>query len=385
MTVSPFALDPVLNRRFPALADLDRLARRRLPPMAADYLWAGVGDDLCLNRNRHALDRIILCPRYGRDVTRVNPATRLFGQDYPLPLGIAPMGLTGLVWPRAETILAQAAQDAGLPFVLSTVGTTALEEIAAAAPDHWWFQLYPFADDDHAISRQLIQRAKTAGAKVLVVTMDIPIRSRRLRDIRNGMTLPFHLTPSMIAHALAHPAWCWASIRAGRPRFSTLMPYATQDDPHAAAMLNRKRTIRISWDDIALFRSLWPGPMVVKGILHPDDASKAVALGIDGIQVSNHGGRQYDAAPAAIDALPAVAAAVAGRAAILFDSGIRSGLDVVRALTLGADFVFVGRPLLAAVAALGGKGARHALALLHDEIRIALGQMGACSVEDARG
>lgn len=376
MSQSKQALSERLNRRFPSLAELEAPARRRLPAIAFDYLEGGIGDEGAVRRNREALDRVELVPRYGVDVGAIDPSVRLFGRSYPLPFGIAPMGLANMVWPQADRMLTTAAQAAGIPYVLSTVGTTSIEAAARLAPDVLWFQLYGIDVDDHAVSRDLIRRARDAGAHVLVVTLDIPVRARRRRDIRNGMTLPFRVTPGMIADALRHPRWSAGVLRYGRPYFASLVDYAEAGDPVAATALHRNRQGAFRWRDIARFRDLWPGPLVVKGILCPEDAEQAVAVGVDGIQVSNHGGRQFDAAPAAIHVLPAIRAAVGERAAVLFDSGIRSGLDVVRALALGADFAFVGRPFLRAVAALGPAGPAHVVAVLEDEIRTALGQMG---------
>jgi L-lactate dehydrogenase (cytochrome) len=256
--------------------------------------------------------------------------------------------------------------------------------MAQIAPDVFWFQLYGFADDNHAISCDLLERAKVAGAHVLVITIDIPIRARRLRDIRNGMTLPFQLTPGIVLDAALHPAWALANLRHGRPYFASLLKYADRNDPFAASAIQKNKRGGFVWEDVARFRDLWPGALVVKGILDPGDAEKAVSLGVDGIQVSNHGGRQFDASPSAIAALPHIRSVVGNRAKVLFDSGVQSGLDVVRAMTKGADFAFSGRSFLASVAALGSEGARHASALFVEEIRIALGQMGATDVDHAR-
>lgn len=377
-------LCPRLNRRFPALDDLEKHALRRIPRIARDYLQSGIGAEVSLRRNRSDLDGVEIVPRFGLDVQSVSTEVTLFGKSYSAPVGIAPMGLSNLIWPEADRILARTAQAAGIPYVLSAVGTTSIEDMAQIAPDVFWFQLYGFADDNHAISCDLIERAKVAGAHVLVVTIDIPIRARRLRDIRNGMTLPFHLTPAIVLDAARHPAWALANLRHGRPYFASLLKYADRNDPFAASAIQKNKRGGFVWSDVARFRDLWPGALVVKGILDPRDAEKAVSLGVDGIQVSNHGGRQFDASPSAIAALPPIRAAVGNRAKVLFDSGVQSGLDVVRALTQGADFAFSGRSFLAAVAALGLDGAHHATALFTEEIRIALGQMGAPNVDDAQ-
>lgn len=378
------ALAPRLNRRFPALGDLEKRALRRIPRIASDYLQSGIGSEVTLRRNRSDLDGVEIVPRFGLDVQSVSTEVTLFGRSYAAPVGIAPMGLSNLIWPQADRILARTAQAARIPYVLSAVGTTSIEDMARIAPDVFWFQLYGFADDDHAISRDLLERAKVAGAHALVVTIDIPVRARRLRDIRNGMTLPFFLTPQILLDAALHPSWALANLRHGRPYFASLVKYADGNDPFAATAIQKNKRSGFVWKDIARFRDLWPGALVVKGILDPRDAEMAVSLGVDGIQVSNHGGRQFDASPSAIAALPHIRSAVGNRAKVLFDSGVQSGLDVVRAVTKGADFAFSGRMFLSSVAALGPAGAHHATALFAEEIRIALGQMGANSVEDAR-
>jgi L-lactate dehydrogenase (cytochrome) len=382
--VTAVALSPDLNRRYPALDDLEKRALRRIPRIARDYLQSGVGSEVTLRRNREDLDAVDIVPRFGLDIQSGSIETTLFGKSYSAPIGIAPMGLSNLIWPEADRILASVAQEFRLPYVLSAVGTTSIEDMAKIAPDVFWFQLYGFADNDHAISYDLLNRAKEAGAHVLVVTIDIPVRARRLRDIRNGMTLPFHLTPQILLDAALHPSWALANLRHGRPNFASLVKYADGNDPFAATAIQKNKRGGFVWKDVARFRDLWPGALVVKGILDPRDAEIAISLGVDGIQVSNHGGRQFDAAPSAIAVLPAIRSAVGSHATVLFDSGVQSGLDVVRALTKGANFAFSGRTFLSSVAALETEGARHATRLFAEEIHIALGQMGANSVEDAR-
>jgi L-lactate dehydrogenase (cytochrome) len=291
-----------------------------------------------------------------------------------------------LVWPGADEHLAAAAQAARVPYVNSVVAGISIERAARFAPDVFWFQLYRFARKEHAIGLDLILRADAAGARVLVLTLDVPVRTVRTREALAGVTYPFRITPRMIAETLACPRYLAAYLKHGMTRFTNLLPYARE----GAGINEMARFVRseigpaISWDDVARYRDRWKRPLVVKGILHPEDAHKAIALGVDGIVVSNHGGRQIEALPAAIDALPAVAAVAGQRATVLFDSGVRSGLDVVRAYALGAQAAFAGKAFLWGLGALGAHGPGHVIDLFQEEIRSSLAQIGARSLADAR-
>jgi L-lactate dehydrogenase (cytochrome) len=294
------------------------------------------------------------------------------------------MGLQGVMWPGAERHLARAAQRARIPYTAGVVGGVELEELAALAPDVVWFQLYRFAADDHAVGIDLVKRASAAGAHVLVLTLDTPSRAKRPRELRNRLVLPFRPSPRMVLEALMCPAWLTALLTQGRPGFPTLGRYAGADASKAevAAFAQNRIGGGFTWGEVARYRDLWRGPMVVKGLLHPADAEKAVSLGADGVQVSNHGGRQFEAAPAAIDAVPAIAAAVGKKATVLFDGGVRSGLDIMRAISLGAQAALAGRTFLYAVAALGDEGADYVTALLIEELRVAMRQAGAHALGD---
>lgn len=363
-------------RHAAAIDDLRTLARRRVPRIVFDYLDGGAGAEANLRRNRSALDAVVLTPRYLRDVSARRTAATLFGRTYAAPIGVAPVGLANLVWPGADRLLAAAARDADVPYILSTAGTTALEEIAALAPDHTWFQLY-VAVEEH-ITTDLIRRARAAGIGVLVVTVDVPVPGKRNRDLRNGFTLPLRPTLPNLLDLARRPAWLWASARAGVPGFATLAPYAPKGGgptSHAAFMA-RQVTPRLERTLLARIRDAWPGTLVVKGLLAAEDAVLAAELGCDGVIVSNHGGRQCEAAPATIEALPAVVAALGGRIPVAMDSGVRSGTDVVRALCSGAAFTFSAPSFLYGVAAGGAAGAARALEILIDETDRTLGQIG---------
>jgi L-lactate dehydrogenase (cytochrome) len=288
------------------------------------------------------------------------------------------------MWPGAEKLFAAEAQRRRIPYVLATPGNASIEEIAAIAPDVFWFQLYRFPDNDHAITFDLVRRADEAGAHVLVPTVDSAGKSKRPRDIRNGCRVPFPINPWTTWQVLTSPAWTMQLLRNGMPITANLVPYAKNASQNATAEVMQVRSGGShTWEELKRLRDRWKRPFVVKGILHPQDAERAVALGADGIWVSNHGGRHFDGAPAAVDVLPAIVSAVGARAAVMIDSGIRGGLDVVRALALGAKFCFTGRCFAYGLGALGEAGAPHVADLFFDEIKTELLHVGARSVADA--
>jgi isopentenyl diphosphate isomerase/L-lactate dehydrogenase-like FMN-dependent dehydrogenase len=375
-----------LHRRFPTVVYLRQHARRHVPNFAFEYMDGGAGADGGIARNWSALDAIELVPRYG--VTSGLPPVdvELFGRRYAAPFGIAPMGGPAIAWPGADEYLAAAAQAARVPYVLSTVAGISIERAAALAPDVFWFQLYRFAKDEHKVGFDLVRRADAAGAHVLMLTLDVPVRTTRSREVAGGIVYPFRITPRMAAGVATSPGYLQALLKHGLTRFACLLPYCGEGagvNAMAAFMQGEQRGA-FTWEEVARFRDRWKRPLVVKGILHPSDAEKAVGLGVDGLVVSNHGGRQVEGLPAAIDALPAVAAAVGKRATVMMDSGIRSGLDVVRAIALGAEAAFAGKAFLWGVGALGSQGPGHVIDIMIDEMRSALGQIGARVLTDAR-
>ncbi len=378
--------DEALHRRFPTFADLRRHARRRLPRFGFEYLDGGAGTDGGIARNGAAFDAIELVPRYGVDAGPVPIEVELFGRRYAAPIGVAPMGGTSVVWPGAEIYMASACQRAGIPYTGSTVASATIERLAEVAPDVFWFQLYRLARNDHAVAFDLVRRAEAAGAHVLVLTLDVPVRTTRPREVRNRLVIPFRPDARTVYEVAKSPGWLRALMRHGIPRFASLAPYVGEHPSADKLALFARNEVGggFTWEEVARFRDRWRRPFVVKGILHPLDAEKAVSLGVDGIQVSNHGGRQIEAAPAPIDVLPAIAAAVGGRATILLDSGIRSGLDVVRALSLGAAGTFAGKAFLYALGALGPAGPEYAIDLLMQETRAAARQLGAHSLAELR-
>jgi (S)-mandelate dehydrogenase len=377
----------VLHRRYPTIDYLRRHARRRVPYFAFEYADGGAGiDDAGIKRNWAALDAIELVPRYGVMPSLPHCDVELFGRHYAAPIGVAPMGGPSIVWPGADVYLARAAQQARVPYVLSTVGGAAIEKIAEIAADVFWFQLYRFANDDHAIGLDLVRRAEAAGCRTLMLTLDVPVRTTRPREAANGLAGAFVLNSGIIVQALRSPAWLMAVRKNGVPRFANLRPYVGESTSlsELLAFVRREMGGAFTWAEVARYRDRWKGALIVKGVLHPQDSETAVSLGVDGIIVSNHGGRQNEALPAPIDALPAIVRQVGGRATVMMDSGVRSGTDVVRACTLGAAAVFAGKAFLWGLGALSAEGPGHVIDLLIDEIQAALGQVGAQSMAQTR-
>src|SRR5580704_5937040 len=349
-----------LYRHYPTIDYLRRGARRRLPHFAFEYSDGGSGkDDAGIKRNWAALDAVELVPRYG-----VMPAlppcdVELFGRRYAAPIGIAPMGGPAIVWPGADLHLARAAQRVRIPYTLGMAGGATIEEVAAAAPDVCWFQLYRAARNDHAIGFDLVRRAAATACSALVLTLDVPVRTSRAREVVVGLGgSSFHPDLAMMTQMAMSPGWSLALWKNGIPRFASLRSYAGENASinDVIAFARREMGGAFTWEEVAKYRDRWPKTLIVKGILHPQDAEKAVALGVDGMFVSNHGGRQIEALPAAIDALPAIVQQVGKRATVMMDSGIRSGTDIVRAYALGASAAFAGKAFLWGLGALGEEG-----------------------------
>lgn len=376
-----------LRRIAPRIADLEDRARRRIPDFCFGFLQSGSGDERGRPRNAAAFAGIEVVPRYGRDMAGIDMSATLFGQRLEAPILFAPVGIDGAIWPGATRLIAEAARDTGLGYMTGTLSCMAVEEVARILPGRLWFQLYGFPEDGHRISFDLVRRAAAAGVKVLAATVDTPLPARRIRDMRNGIALPFRLQPRMALDALRRPAWLAALARHGMPRFWNAAAYcppgAGRVEVDGFVARNRVGT-GFTWEVLARLRDHWQGALLVKGVMHPADAERAAALGYDGVIVSNHGGRQFDPAPATVDVLPAVRAAAGARLAVLLDGGILSGGDVLKAVALGADAVLVGRAVMLGLAGLGDLGARHVAETLKDELRIALGQSGALTLAGAR-
>lgn len=343
------------------LHELEALAKQRLPQMAFDYYVSGACDEITLSENQRAYDRIFLSPRMLVDVSRRDLGTELFGQRVEMPILVAPTAFHRLAHPEGEKATARAAAKAGTIFTLSTLSTTSIEDVAATTDGAKWFQLYVYSDK--GVTKSLVQRAEASGFKAIVLTVDSPMLGRRERDVRNG----FHLPPDM----------CVANLMADG--FEKL-PLKERESGLAAYIATLYNTA-LTWKDVDWLCSQTKLPVLVKGILRPDDALKAIDHGAKGIVVSNHGGRQLDTVPATITVLPAIAEAVAGKVDVLVDGGIRRGTDVVKALALGAKAVLIGRPLLWGLSLNGEAGVISVLEMLRQELDLALVLCGCPSVK----
>ena len=364
-----------LDHRYPAIADLKARARARIPHFAWEYLDSATGDEAVQRRNRAALDAVLFTPKVLRGEVVVDLSTRLMGRDYPLPVGIAPVGMSGLMWPDAERILAQFAARAGIPYGLSTVASQPPEALAPHIGDQGWFQLYP--PRDAGIRADMLARVKAAGFHTLILTVDAPVASRRERQTRGGITHPPRLTPRILTHVALRPAWALGTLRHGMPRLRFVESYSG----HKGALKSTEHIghlIRTApdWDYLRILRDEWAGSLVVKGVLDAQDAAAIKAEGADAVWVSNHAGRQFAGAPSTIEVLPAIREAVGPDYPLIFDGGIEGGLDVLRALALGADFVMLGRAWHYGVAAFGAAGAAHVLHILRADMAANMGQLG---------
>ncbi|MEP5630396.1 MAG: alpha-hydroxy acid oxidase [Tateyamaria sp.] len=369
-----------LNSRFPALSDLRNRAQKRIPKFVWEYLDSGTGVEATRARNRTALDRVGLMPSVLHGEFEPDLSTTLFDQKMPLPFGIAPVGMSGLMWPNAEALLAQAGARLDIPYSISTVATASPEDVAGDLGPHAWFQMYPPRDE--GIRRDMLDRARKSGFKTLVLTVDVPVASRRERQTRSGLTNPPRLTPRLLAQVAMRPTWALGMAQRGMPHMRMLDAYTTAASANLPVTAHIGYLLRTSpdWDYVKWLRDAWDGPFVVKGILRGTDAARLERLGVDAIWVSNHAGRQFDAAPATIEVLPAIRSAT--RLPIIFDSGIEGGLDILRALASGADFVMLGRAWHYALAALGASGPDHLAQILKADLESCMGQLGARTLRD---
>ncbi len=361
------------------IADLREAARRRLPKGVFQYVDKGTEDQLAVDNNRLALDNTKLLHRVLTDVSDVRTETSLFGHDAAMPLIIAPTGVAGMCWYQGELELARAAAKAGVPFTLATGSNTSMEKVAEQAGGKLWFQLYMWREKE--LSYELVRRAARAGFETLIWTVDIPHKPNREHDARNGFSMPYKLNARSAIDAMLHPEWV-ATVLArymmttGMPRHVNFPEKYQHKFTGKASLAKALQADKLDWDDVDRLREIWPGKLIIKGIMRVDDAQQAVAYGVDGIIVSNHGGRSMDSAPSTLEVLPGIAAAVGDRTTVLVDSGIRRGSDIVKCLALGAKGVLTGRATLYGVGAGGEPGASKALSILKAEMRRTMAYVG---------
>jgi isopentenyl diphosphate isomerase/L-lactate dehydrogenase-like FMN-dependent dehydrogenase len=361
--------------------DLREMAKRRLPKWLFEFVDRGTEEEVALRNNREAFERIKLLPRMLVDVSGRKLDTTLFGKEHKMPIGVAPTGAAGMMWYRGELELARAAKAAGIPFSLATGSITSMEQVAGEVGGTLWMQLYMWAD--RRLSHQVVRRAAAAGFEALLVTVDGVVAGNREYNKRNGFAVPFKYNARNTTDVLTHPRWMLGVL--GRYIANGGMPTRANFPEELKGKITtdyggnkETRSDSLSWDDLKALRDIWPNKLLVKGLLHPDDAEKSLEYGADGIIVSNHGGRNCDAAPAPIEVLPDIVKAVGDRTTILFDSGVRRGSDVVKALALGAKMVLIGRSTLYGTAAAGEAGAKRALDIYRGEISRSMAQI-ACN------
>ncbi|MCI4592378.1 alpha-hydroxy-acid oxidizing protein [Sphingobium sp. BYY-5] len=359
-----------MKRGLFTIEDYRREARRRLPHMVFDYLEGGAGDERGLERNIAAFSRTLLQPRRLVDVSLRNQSVAPFGHPWASPFAIAPMGLNSAIWPGGDLILARAAARAGIPFCLSTAANATVEEIAAATDGELWFQLYVV---QRSLADQLVRRAEAAGCTTLVLTVDVATNGDRIRDKRSGFGIPFHYSPRIIWDAATHPRWSVAQLMHGFPQLAHFAG-GSNDIEAQAALMSRQMDASFDWDALSRLRDLWKGTLLVKGIMRSDDAAQCEARGVDGLIVSNHGGRQLEDVPATIDILPSIRSACT--IPLLIDSGVRSGADVIKALAKGAAGALIGRPLLYGLAGGGTGGVDAVLQIIRQQVDNTLALVG---------
>ncbi len=363
------------------LEDLRILAKKRIPKIVYDFVEGGVDDEDGLVRNQDAFRKRALAPRYMVDVSKLDQSTRLFGRTYSSAYGIAPTGGVGNFRRGGDMMLARAARDANIPFIMSGAATASMEDMAREAPEHGWYQLYTARD--RSISEDQIRRAADLGIPALVVTVDVPVTPNRERNRRNGFGRPLKLSFASKVDALRRPFWLKDYLRHGIAMLANWQAYAPAGANAEAvgAFVATQVPTSLTWSDIESFRRLWPRTLILKGVMRVDDAVRAAEVGVDGLIVSNHGARQLDRAPAPLDVLPALDAAVGDRMTLMLDGGIRRGSDVLTALASGAKFVFLGRPTLYGAIAGGDAGAAKAVQIVRDEMNKVMAQMGCPSLD----
>ena len=363
------------NPRYPSIEDLRAKAKKRIPKFAFEYLDGGCNEDISLYKNTNELRKIEMKPRYLVPFQGANLKTELFGHQYEAPFGISPVGLQGLMWPRSPEILAKAAFEHNIPFILSTVTTASIETIAKITEGQAWFQLYHPAED--RVTKDIIKRIGAVGCPVMVILADVPSFGYRPRDIRNGLSMPPRMTLQNILRVMKRPEWALRTLINGQPNFEVLKPYMPKNLnlKQLGKFMNATFEGRLNEEKVKKLRDMWKGKLVIKGVESQADVEMAIRLGLDGIIISNHGGRQVDMGQATITSLQTIAPKYRAQIKIMMDSGIRSGADIGRALSSGADFTFLGRSFMYGVSALGKKGGDHTISILKAQLTQVMEQM----------
>ncbi|MDA9171478.1 alpha-hydroxy-acid oxidizing protein [Alphaproteobacteria bacterium] len=371
--------------KYPRVSDMINDAKRRMPHFAAEYLFAGTGYDEALENNRKVFNQIFLVPKYLKGTVVPNLKTKLFDYEFGAPFGMAPVGMTSLMWPGAEVALSKMSVKNNVPFALSTVACASIEEIGKHLDGQGWFQLYPPADK--AIRNDLLNRAKNAGFKTLVVTADIPASSRRERLRMAGVSVPPKNNLRTFFQAAICPSWSLGTLKNGIPAFGTMDQYSNGDwhgnAKSKAGFAGSQMQRFLDWDYLKEVRDIWKGPIILKGLMHEDDVMKSIKI-VDAIYLSNHGGRQIDIAPSPLQMLPEIRKKIGPKFPIIIDSGFYSGQDISKGLMLGADFVMTGRPFIIGLAALGHKGANHVHDILKDELSNIMEQICAKNIKELK-
>jgi L-lactate dehydrogenase (cytochrome) len=380
-----FEADRVTRRlsRAASVADLRHIARRRLPRGVFDYIDGGAEDERTMVANSASFARTTFRPRVLRDVGTVDPSTTVLGAALAFPLVLAPTGFTRIADPQGELAVARAAERAGLPYTLSTLATRSIEEVRAVSSGRLWFQVYVWRD--RGLVKEMVARADAAGYEALVLTVDTAVLGRRERDVRRGFSLPPKVGLGTLVDGAVHPGWTWDFVRSEPIRFANVAGQDVGDGSSAVSLadyINTQFDPGLSWRDVEWLRSIWDGPLVLKGIQTVADAQLAADAGIEAIALSNHGGRQLDTAPAAFDLVAPVADAVGDRLEIICDGGVRRGSDVVKAVAAGATACMAGRAYLYGLGAAGERGVDHVLSGLDGDVRRTMALVGAATVAD---
>lgn len=372
----------IYNSDYPSVDDLRNKAKSKMPRFAFEYLDGGCNEDVNLFRNTDDIRALELLPYYLKDFKEASLKTELFGHTYDAPFGVAPVGLQGLIWPNAPEILAKAAFEHNIPFILSTVSTASIERIMEITEGNAWYQLYHPAEE--LIKDDIINRAEASGCKVLVILCDVPSFGFRPRDIRNGLAMPPKMSVRNMLQIVGRPEWALRTLFHGQPAFETMKPYMPKglNMKQLGLYMNRTFSGRLNADRIASIRDKWKSKLVLKGVATEEDTQMAINLGLDGIIVSNHGGRQLDAGQSAIKPLIQIASQYKDKIKVMMDSGIRSGPDIARTISAGAEFTFLGRTFMYGVGALGDKGGNHTMSMLKTQLKQVMDQVGCEKIED---